>query len=96
MVKLIYIKKSTRKGKKMMARFEISKNKFKTVHFGASGYSDYTKHKDKDRRERYIARHRKRENWNDPLTAGTLSRYVLWSEPTLKGGIKRYRDKFNL
>jgi len=27
------------------------------INFGASGYSDYTKHKDEDRRENYRARH---------------------------------------
>ena len=33
------------------------------VHFGRQGYSDYTKHKDKERMERYLTRHRRRENW---------------------------------
>ena len=28
------------------------------VSFGAAGYSDYTKHKDKDRKQRYIDRHK--------------------------------------
>ena len=30
-----------------------------TVSFGDSNYSDYTKHKDMDRKEAYIARHDK-------------------------------------
>jgi len=29
----------------------------KVVHFGARGMSDFTKHKDPDRRRRYYARH---------------------------------------
>jgi len=35
----------------------------KTIHFGASGYSDFTKHKDKKRKDAYDARHKKLENW---------------------------------
>ena len=35
----------------------------KTVHFGAAGMSDYTKHKDPERKERYIERHKKNEDW---------------------------------
>ncbi len=36
----------------------------KTVSFGAAGMSDYTKHQDAERKERYINRHRKKEDWN--------------------------------
>ena len=35
----------------------------KKVSFGDPKYSDYTKHKDKYRKERYIDRHSKHENW---------------------------------
>jgi len=38
----------------------------KHVKFGAYGMSDYTLHKDKDRRERYRARHRKDLDTRDP------------------------------
>jgi hypothetical protein len=58
--------------------------------------SDYTKHKDPKRKQRYINRHKKRENWNDPRTAGALSRYVLWGEPTLRESIRSYKRRFNL
>jgi hypothetical protein len=95
-MKLIHIKPSTRKGKKLMARFEISKNKFKTVHFGQAGASDYTKHKDAARKERYISRHQKRENWDNPLTAGALSRFVIWNKPTLRASIADYKKRFKL
>ena len=33
------------------------------ISFGAVGYSDFTKHKDEDRKQRYINRHRNKENW---------------------------------
>ena len=49
----------------------------KTVHFGAAGMSDYTKHKDKERKERYLARHKNNEQWNNPLTAGFYATNII-------------------
>lgn len=92
-MKLVSIKKSTRKEKKLMAIFEDPK---KTVHFGASGYSDFTIHKNPERKQRYLARHSANENWNDPTTAGSLSRFLLWNKPTLKASIADFRRRFNL
>jgi len=88
------IKKSTRDGKKFMATFIMPNGRTKTTHFGAAGMSDYTKHKDKARKQRYINRHKKRENWNDPTTAGALSLYILWNKPTLKASIVDYKKRF--
>ena len=90
------IKKSTNPKKKYMAVFKENGKVVKTTHFGAAGMSDYTKHKDKTRKKRYIARHKKRENWRDYKSAGALSRYILWGEPTLRASIKKYKKRFNL
>ena len=65
----------------------------KTVHFGAKGMSDFTKHKDKERRERYIKRHLKDLRTGDPTRAGYLSMYVLWNKPTLKASIADYKKR---
>jgi len=95
----VTFRKSTNPQKKYMATFYEDKNKkkkIKTVHFGANGMSDYTKHKDKSRKKRYISRHKSRENWEDFMSAGSLSRYILWGEPTLRESIKKYKEKFNL
>ena len=46
--------------------------------------SDYTKHKDPSRKQRYMNRHKSREDWTKPMSAGALSRYILWNKPTLK------------
>ena len=93
----VVIKKSTNKDKKYMAIFTNDKGKVvKTTHFGAAGMSDYTKHKDPLRKERYMKRHKKRENWNDYMSAGSLSRYILWGETTLKKSIDEYKKKFKL
>ena len=93
----VEIKPSTQKDKKFMAIFyDDDGKKKKTTHFGAKGMSDFTIHKDKQRKERYLDRHRKRENWNDPMTAGSLSRWVLWNLPTLKASIADYKKRFSL
>lgn len=94
-IQLKSIKKSNKKDKKLMATF-IKNNREKTIHFGAKGMSDYTKHKDKERKKSYLSRHKKRENWNDPMTAGALSRWILWNKPSLKSSINDYKKRFSL
>lgn len=91
MLKLLSVQKSTRKDKKYMALFSDGK----VVHFGARGYEDFTMHKDPVRRERYLSRH-SRENWEDPQTPGSLSRYILWENPNLQTSIREYKRRFNL
>ena len=93
----VIISNSTRKDKKLMAIFYDDTNKkIKTVHFGSNGMSDYTINKDKKRKELYLNRHRKNENWNNYMSAGSLSRYILWNLPTLKASIKDYKRRFKL
>jgi hypothetical protein len=95
--KLIKIVKSTRADKKYMAVFENKETgRTKTTHFGAAGMSDYTIHKDDERKQRYMNRHRDNENWRDPTTAGALSRWILWNKPTLRASIADYKRRFNL
>jgi len=93
----VEIKKSTNPKKKYMAIFfNCDGKKEKTTHFGSAGMSDFTIHKDKKRKQRYLDRHRKRENWNAYKTAGSLSRWVLWNKPSLKTSIADYKKRFNL
>ena len=97
-MKLISIKPSTNKDKKLMATFDNGK----TTHFGASGYMDFTKYSKQDpkvakqKKESYLARHRENEDWNDVTSAGALARHILWSEPTIEQSIKKFKKKFNL
>ena len=51
----IIISKSKNKDKKYDARIDGKK----TVSFGAAGMSDFTKHKDTERKQRYLNRHKK-------------------------------------
>ena len=95
--KLISIKPSSRDTKKKMAIFEHRETKRrKTVHFGQAGASDFTKHKDNERKQRYLNRHKKRENWNNPMTAGALSRWILWNKPTLTASVSDFKRRFKL
>lgn len=92
----VQIKPSTRKTKKLMAIFERDGKRVKTVHFGSKGMSDYTIHGDDKRKQRYLDRHKPRENWQDYMTAGSLSRFILWNLPTLKQSINDYVKRFKL
>lgn len=93
----VSIGKSTRQGKKMVAVFyDEAKKKIKTTHFGASGYEDYTTHGEMQRKMNYIARHKDREDWNDYMSSGSLSRWILWNKPTLSESINDYINKFRL
>jgi len=65
--------------------------------FGAAGMSDYTQNKDPLRRANYLARHRANENWNDPKSAGALSRHLLWGPSTsLQRNLASFRKRFSL
>ena len=89
----VIISKSTNKNKKFDAFVDGKK-----ISFGQDGASDFTIHKDPERKERYIARHAKREDWNKSgiKTPGFYSRWVLWHMPTIESSIadlnKKYKD----
>lgn len=96
-MKLVSITKSDRAGKKLKAVFREADGSQRTTHFGAEGYSDYIQHKNKERRANYIARHKTRENWSSPTTAGSLSRWILWGNSTsLRANIADFRKRFRL
>jgi hypothetical protein len=93
----VQLKKATTSGKKYTAIFyDENRKKIKTTHFGSAGMSDFTKHKDEERKQLYLDRHSKNENWNDYMSAGSLSRWILWSKPSLSASFNDYIKKFNL
>lgn len=91
-MKLLEVKKSTRKNKKYMAVFDNGTS----THFGLKGSSTYIDHNDDKKKDAYIARHKVNENWDDPKSAGALARYILWNKKTLTDSIAHYKKKFNL
>lgn len=92
----VLITVSPRKTKKYRAVFFRQGQYWKSVDFGAKGYEDYTIHKDERRKERYIERHRVREDWDEYTSAGSLSRYILWNKPTLRASYDDYVRRFGL
>lgn len=74
---------SNRSGKKYMIVLRKDGKKIKTIHFGQAGASDFTQHKDEERRKRYIDRHKNNENWNDEKSAGFYAYHILWRFKTL-------------
>jgi hypothetical protein len=62
------------------------------VYFGDSNYSEYTIHKDESdeaRKQRYINRHKKNENWTKSSidTADWWALNFLWNKTTIKDSI---------
>ena len=82
-MKIYYPYKSVDKPDK---KYYIITNTNKKVYFGAAGYEDFTTHKDEERKQRYISRHKKNESkfWNDPNTAAYWALKYLWTYPTKK------------
>jgi len=66
------------------------------ISFSAVGYSDFTKHKDEDRKQRYINRHRNKENWTKSGidTAGFWSRWLLWNKPSIKDSYNDIKNRY--
>jgi hypothetical protein len=90
-LRLTKLRRSPKPEKKWRAEFSDGSHR----DFGARGMSDYTLHGDKARMERYNARHKKNENWNDLKSPGALSKYVLWSKPSLRGGLREYKRRLS-
>ena len=90
----IIIKKSTNINKKFDAVIDGKKK----ISFGQAGASDFTQHKDKDRKNRYIDRHKSNEDWTKSgiRTAGFYSKLFLWNKPTIEASVndlnKKYKD----
>lgn len=95
---IYYLSKSDKKNKKYYVLLFNFKNRHwgKKIYFGDKRYEDYTTHKDIERKYRYIKRHNKRENWNNPLTAGFWSRWILWNKPTIYESMRDIENKFNI
>lgn len=100
MTKLISFKKSDQSGKKYMVTIERD-GREKTIHFGASGYNDYTSFPSLIREKRkasYISRHRNKEDWSASGvdTAGFWAKHILWNLPSVQASLAQTRRAFNL
>lgn len=100
-LKLLSVKPSSKPEKKLMATFQVG-DKEKVVHFGSAKNKDYTIYskEDKEKAEKmksaYIARHKVRENFNNPVTRASLSRWILWNLPTVSASVADFKRRFKL
>lgn len=76
-------------------KFYIINNDNKRVYFGASNYEHYTEgHLNINRRNNYLKRHSKNEDWNNPNTAAFWSARFLWLYPTYKEAYNDIKKRF--
>ena len=97
MIKMI-VSKGTAKNKKFKAIFyDADGKKIKTAQFGDTRYSDYTLHTDKQRRNKYRARHKGNLSKTEYMSPAHLSYYLLWGDSTsFNTNINKYKKQFKL
>ena len=102
---IVNLTKSKRNDKKYTAIFNYNNKKY-IVHFGGikengEPYEDYTTHRDRERQQRYIKRHkieaRRWEHKKDNLKYPSYwSRWLLWEKPNLKDAMKNIENKLKI
>jgi len=95
MRELITILKSTKPQKKFMALFIVDGKELIT-HFGQNGSTTYVEGADELKRLNYLKRHKIREDWNNPFSSGSLSRWILWEYRDINEAVKHFKNRFNL
>ena len=93
-MRFLSLEPSIRKGKKYVIKFTEPN---KTIHFGSKNSSTYLDHHDKHIRNNYLLRHSISEDWENPLTAGALSMWILWGKTTdLYTNLMHFLNRFNI
>ncbi len=98
--------KRSKYSKKLYTAIITANGKTHRVNFGDPTAEQYSRsfhencniHKNKERKENYINRHKSRENWSKSgvLTAGFWSRWLLWNKPTLKESANDIKKRFGI
>lgn len=94
---LIFLKPLNKE--KYKAKFKViilDNGKIKTIMFGDNRYEDYTQHKNKERKRKYMIRHFQNEDWNDIYTKGFWSKNLLWNKPTIEQSIADIEKKYGV
>ena len=89
------LSRSDAKNKKYKLVFEKSDGK-KTIHFGATGYKDYTIGATDEQRKSYRARHSSGASaaYDTPNAA---SYHILWGNSrSVEANFRAYKNKYNL
>jgi len=96
-MKLEKVVRTPSDNKEFKAIYKLDNGSSKTVRFGTASNYVLNKNKTDLDRKNYIKRHQVRENHNDPITPGALSRHLLWGDSrSLKKNIADFKTRFNL
>lgn len=90
MVKIVKLEKANDGKHKWIAHFDDGRK----TRFGQFGANDFTITGNKEAKERYLARHKKDLETNDPQRAGYLSTYILWNKPTVRESVIDFNRRF--
>lgn len=98
MVKLVSVTPSDKPDKKLHVKLESDSGREKNLHIGAKGMDDFTKTHDEAQKQRYIERHRAREDWrlSGLMTSGFWSRWLLWNKPSLSASVQDVKRRFGV
>ena len=92
----IYISKSPLKNKKLRVVINGKKIDFGAIRPNGTPYEDFTTHHDEERKQRYLQRHRKKEDWNNLYSAGFWAKNILWNKTSLASSIRDVEKKLNV
>jgi hypothetical protein len=97
MVRLVKLVPSENPEKKYDATIE-REGREKTISFGQKNAKDFTTTGDNERKQRYIGRHKAREDWTKSGvdTAGFWSRWINWNRPSVAESLRDVKARFNL
>ena len=97
MPSLVSVVRTPGERKEFLARFVLDNGKSRTVRFGTSSNFALNPSKTFIDRDNYIARHRVREDFSNPITAGSLSRHILWGQSrNWPSNVRSFKRRFKL
>lgn len=82
--------------RKPTKRFEVRLNDTKSIHFGQKGSQTFIDHANEQKKKAWIARHKVREDWDDPFTAGFWSKHALWNAKDMHQSLHILSTKYNI
>ena len=97
MPSLVSVVRTPGERKEFLARFVLDNGKPRTIRFGTSSNFALNPSKTFIDRDNYIARHRVREDFSNPITAGSLSRHILWGQSrNWPSNVRSFKRRFKL
>ena len=96
-IQYIQILNSKKPEKRYVALFfDQDRNMVKKTDFGSKTGLNFTLHKDEEVKRNWIARHQVRGAFDEPTSASSLARWLLWNKKTLSASFKDYLKRFKL